>query len=330
MKAFHNPLNLEFYDELDYCVLFSSSSPDNPVEHVLLEDSSDLELADYDWMTNATRQLLYKELMNKQTTTHSIGHEYVYEEVSPTETKTTFKKMHHFAYYYVSVRACYNDSDVNGKNFTCSEPTIRLAQTKNDHKADQIENLHTESTEPNSFEVSWTNPQRPNGAFLSFKIQYILIGADMSDAKFACVPYKDIKKYGKKVIKDVTEGNYSVTVAVKSLAGSGQLSHPNFIVVKSESNHTIFFVTLPLVMFVVVLIYYLMTQQRRVQLLKTSTNPLYETFIYIPDDGYELKRDNIVLSEELGAGHFGKVYEGTLKNEENGSEMSVAVKTVRF
>ena len=76
-------------------------------------------------------------------------------------------------------------------------------------------------------------------------------------------------------------------------------------------------------------IYFLVVQKKRIEFIRTTTNPVYTTFIYVPDDGYEVDREDVVLANELGAGYFGKVYEGTLANHgENRTELNVAVKTV--
>jgi Protein tyrosine and serine/threonine kinase len=308
-------------------IIVKKHSTDDSSVHVLRVDAADLELADYDWMNEETRDLFNKELLNLKITKHRIGREYVYEEINPKENSVTLAGMEHCAYYYITVRACFNNSYSNSFDIECSVPSLHLTQTFPDDNADKIENLCVESFEPNVFEVSWINPKRPNGAILNFDIHYKLKDAEEHDVKFECVSYNDFKKNGKKVIKNVTKGSYSVSVRVNSVAGYGTFSSPSFIEVENKTNPIFYLGAFALAIILSTLVFYLITQKRKIQLLKVTPNPLYETFIYIPDDQYELEQESVVISKELGAGHFGKVYEGTLMHEEN--EISVAVKTVR-
>lgn len=276
-------------------------------------------------MKSEIKELFTKELLNENLPKSSIGRDYIYEELSASATNFTFQDVEHFSYYYVSIRACYQSSDE--AEVSCSNPTIILNQTTRDYDADRIKNLKAIAINNNAIELTWQSPSRPNGVILSFTIYFHHVGSDY-DARTLCVSYQQfILEVEKKRIENLTPGNYSLSVTVRSLAGVGSISEPIFVEV--ESSHTIYWIIISLAIILVVLILLLLLQKQRLQ-SQRDKNPFYTTFVSKPDDSFELAREDIELSSELGSGHFGLVFEGILKTA-GGSEstLKVAVKTVK-
>lgn len=200
---------MNYYESFDFCVV---SSEEKPIENILQSHIEDHVLANYDWMSESVRTMLYKELLNEKIDNSSeiSNLDYIFKTISPSLTTYTLRGLEHLSFYYILLRACYRDSS----NISCSEPTKILGQTDFDLLADQVSNILVDSMEPNTIDVSWTDPKRPNGAIKSFTIRYNLL--EMNDTeKILCVPFKEVKEKRKKRITGVISGNYSVTILVE-------------------------------------------------------------------------------------------------------------------
>jgi hypothetical protein len=231
LKAFHNPLDMEFLEKFNYCEV---SSEPSPIEIILQIEPKDYNLADYNWMSDEIRKLMYQELLNVKIESENIPYKFFYETVAPSLTTYKFDNLESFAYYYITIRACYGSSE-NISSIECSEPTIKLFQTGVDVNADKVSNLCTDSSEPNTFEVFWDDPLHPNRAILNYAIRYNLVEAKETEAKIICVPFYDMKENRKKVVRGVSGGKYNVSVMVRSIAGPGLISMPSFVEVKEKS-----------------------------------------------------------------------------------------------
>lgn len=290
-----------------------------------LKNSGKFEVANYKWMKDEVKKLFLKELLNDEVSRKSIDREYIYEETEASSTSFTFNDLNPFAYYFISIRACYQ---VTNDEVSCFNPTIALNQTGRDYDADRIKNLQSRAVGNHVIELTWEPPSRPNGVILSFTIYFQLVGAN-DDAKTLCLSFQQYILEGRrKRIENLTPGKYSLSVMVRSLAGVGSLSESIYVDV--ESSYSIYWIISTLAIILLLLILLLFVQKRRLESLRKKHPKLYATFINKPDDGYELEREDIELLNELGSGHFGLVFEGILRNrEESGSFLKVAVKTVK-
>jgi hypothetical protein len=324
-----------FYESDEFCTNTPESSfPGNTIEFTL----TDYELADYKWMRDEIRDLMYKELLNEEIDADSIEFEFYQKTINASETSFLLDGLDNFAYYYVSLRACF--AGANENEVECSEPTIILSQTEENPTSDRIETLCLDSIEPNTIEVSWDDPKHPNGAITNYYILYTAVDTE-TDVKKICVSYAEIKRNKKKVIRNVASGKYSVSVKVQSVANLGPKSSPLTVTVKGKSNKFMYFMISSIGLILVALIYFLVRAKRKIEIIKSMPNPFYSSLndgqntsydtyeSFELDDSYELEREGIELGKELGAGYFGIVYEGTLKNfGESKNDLTVAVKTV--
>lgn len=295
-------------------------------------------LANMDWMKEATRELYMKEMLNLPFEASNMGRDFISAEIKATDMQTatsyTFKDLEFYAFYYVSLRACYQDNEINS-SIWCTEPTFNLTKTEHDYMANRVVNVTATSKDSTSIEVSWDIPERINGVILTFEINYQIVGSN-SGTKRECVTFKTYKSNnGTQIIENLVPGNYSIEVAVESLQETGSLSRK--IYVEVEEDLTTFWTLnglaqLTLILLVLSIFLYCYNRKSRIELLELRENPGYWPTPLIPhDDELMLKRESVELIRELGAGHFGQVYEGILRKvDDDGEEKlsSVAIKTV--
>ena len=256
--------------------------------------------------------------MNESPGTNSLGKEYIYAETGPNESEFTFKNVLNFAYYYVTIRACYG----NHLNPDCSDPTLILTQTEEDRDTDAVENL---TAEPfgSQFKLSWDQPKNPNGLILYFLVKiYEIIETEI------CITYQEYVENGRKVIVAGIQPDL-FTVSMRSVGSDWNLKPVEVKTRILKSPWKIYLLFLILVIVIIVMASYLFWLKRKMNQFKQRINPNYPVFVkpYEPDDNNEVARESVELSNEIGKGNFGKVFEGTLRTADGGIQ-SVAVKTI--
>lgn len=294
------------------------------------------QFADMNLMQNDTKKFFELDMMDIPFQSENIGRRFLSAEVDASLTSHVFEDLELYAYYYISLRACYAQNDQNLTTI-CTSPIFNLTKTNHDYHANRVENVRAKSLDSSSIEVSWDIPQKINSVILTFDINYRIVGNN-TDTKTECVPFLKFKTSNRsKIINNLVPGNYSIALAVRSLHASGSLSKE--IYVEVEEDLTTFWTlnglaVLTTVLIVLIVILCCFNRKRQIELLELRENPNYWPTPFIPhDDEFMLQRKSVELIRELGAGHFGQVYEGILRKvDDDGEEAlsSVAVKTVSF
>ena len=279
----------------------------------------------------------FSEHMTKNTVTHfinetvddspartSLGMEYIYEEAGPYATEFTFTNILNFACYYVTIRACYGSH----ANPDCSNPTLILTQTAIKQDADEVANITVKSAGL-QFEHTWDPPENPNGQILFFHVK-----VNGTDESARCIPYKEYLRNGGKF--NITDSPTDLlSVSMRSVGSNWYLKPAevkvNLNIETSQDAWKIYLLILVLgiVIVVVLIVSYLLWKKRKINQLKQTISPIEVVYVkpYEPDDNHEVARESVELSNEIGRGDFGKVFEGTLRTADGGIQ-SVAVKTI--
>lgn len=178
--------------------------------------------------------------------------------------------------------------------------------------------------------VKWSPPYNPNGVILSYTIRYSRDQQNYN--QYYCITDNEYRtKYNNGYpVPHLVNGNYTFSVMVTTLAGSGQYSAAKHIIVDESfwtTRNTI------LVIFGVLGLIGLISggywwfrrkfgpPDSGLKLI-ASVNPEYVSMQYTPDE-WEISRDKIIRLRELGQGSFGMVYEGILDERDR-----CAIKTV--
>nr|AIF28001.1 insulin-like growth factor 1 receptor [Monopterus albus]AIN42398.1 insulin-like growth factor 1 receptor [Monopterus albus] len=141
-------------------------------------------------------------------------------------------------------------------------------------------------------------------------------------------------------LSNLSPGNYSVRVRATSLAGNGSWTHALdlYVAERYESIlYAVIFVPVAIIILICLLaaMFVVLNRKRNSDrlgngVLYASVNPEYFSAaeMYVPDE-WEVAREKISLSRELGQGSFGMVYEGLAKGVvKDEPETRVAIKTV--
>ena len=316
-RAFHVPFNETDLFKVNVHGLSGSRSID------LLEQlTTSFNITNFPkLMTNNTKALFIDELMNKSPERKSSDLEYMYAETVPKSDEFKFRNVLNFAYYYVTIRACYGSY----ANPDCSNPTLILTRTSADEYADQVENIKIKSV-GSHFELTWDLPKNPNGQIL-----YFIVRNKESSEPERCITYQEyMKNDGKIIINDSLTD--SITVSMKSVGSNWDL-RPVEVTTKPKRQtrqdlRTILLLLIVFVTVIVITVAHLFWQERKMHQLQLKINPNYPLSVrpYEPDN-YEVARASLELSNEIGKGSFGKVFEGILRTAD-GNIQSVAVKTI--
>ena len=318
IRAFLASLNESIFSEIEVC-----SDSDQKIQELIKvfapEPLISIERMILKYMTNKTKALFIDELMDESPGRKSLGLGYIYAETGPDVSKFTFENVSNFAYYYVTIRACYGSY----ANPDCSNPTLVITRTSTDKDADEVENIKAESVDSH-VELKWDVPKNPNGPILYF----IVKNNETEPAR--CITYQEYIKNGRKTIINDSQTD-SITVSMKSVGSNWDL-RPAEVTTKpkrqtSQDLRIVYLLFLVLVIVIVMTVAYLLWQKRKMNQSIQRINPNYQIIVKLyEEDKYEVARESVKLSKEIGSGNFGKVFVGTLVK--NGVIRSVAIKKV--
>ena len=321
LRAFHAPLDEAFFFKGNFCMHF-----DQVIQSILqpIIDSKDSAQKLYpENIKPHANSLFIDVLMDKSPGNESLGMKYIYGEAGPNDSKFTFTNLLNFAYYYVTIRACYGSH----AQPDCSNPTLILTQTSKNKDADEVENIKVESFWSQD-ELSWDIPKNPNGPIL-----YFLVKFNGTEEPARCITYQEYITNGRKVIITDSQSDL-LSVSMRSV-GSNWNFKPAEVKVKSKIQTSqamwkiyLLLLVLGIIIVIVVMASYLFWQKRKTNRFKLPINTVTQIIKpFESDDNYEVARESVELSCEIGNGNFGKVFEGTLRTTDGGIQ-SVAIKKV--
>nr|XP_015809442.2 insulin-like growth factor 1 receptor [Nothobranchius furzeri] len=257
--------------------------------------------------------------------------EYEFVEQSVTERELQISGLQPFTVYRIDIHAC------NRQVQRCSAAEFVFSRTKPAEKADDIPGSVVWEGHENWVFLRWPEPPRPNGLILMYEIKFKL---SAETEKHECVSGQVYRSQRGVRLSNLSPGNYSVRVRATSLAGNGSWT-PALHLYVAERYENVFYATIFVPIAIVFLIVSLITvlvvlNKKRNSgrlgkgVLYASVNPEYFSAaeMYVPDE-WEVPREKITMSRELGQGSFGMVYEGLAKGVvKDEPETSVAIKTV--
>uniref|UniRef100_A0A672Z4T5 Tyrosine-protein kinase receptor n=1 Tax=Sphaeramia orbicularis TaxID=375764 RepID=A0A672Z4T5_9TELE len=235
--------------------------------------------------------------------------EFEFIEQAVTERELQISGLKPFTVYRIDIHAC------NRQVQRCSAAEFVFSRTKPAEKADDIPGLVTWEGHENWVFLRWPEPPHPNGLILMYEIKFKLT------EKHECVSGQMYQTQRGVRLSNLSPGNYSVRVRATSLAGNGSWTHMVDLYVAERKIHVA-----------------VDCKQSPVLSISTSANLAVLTqnlcvfgffcVVYVPDE-WEVAREKISLSRELGQGSFGMVYEGIAKGVvKDEPETRVAIKTV--
>uniref|UniRef100_A0A8C3AX19 Tyrosine-protein kinase receptor n=1 Tax=Cyclopterus lumpus TaxID=8103 RepID=A0A8C3AX19_CYCLU len=240
--------------------------------------------------------------------------EFDFVEQAVTERELQISGLQPFTVYRIDIHAC------NRQVQRCSAAEFVFSRTRPAEKADDIPGPVTWEGNEDSVFLRWLEPPHPNGLILMYEIKFKLVA---ETEKHECVSGQMYQTQRGVRLSNLGPGNYSVRVRATSLAGNGSWTHAVDLYVAERKTHTHTHthchVTVSLHPF----------KKKPAQMMMMMENS--RTFIvplYVPDE-WEVAREKIALSRELGQGSFGMVYEGLAKGVvKDEPETHVAIKTV--
>lgn len=246
--------------------------------------------------------------------------------------RTVISNLQPFTLYRIDIHSCNHEAEKLG----CSASNFVFARTMPAEGADDIPGQVTWEGRPeNSVFLKWKEPENPNGLILMYEIKY---GSQMEDQR-ECVSRQEYRKLGGARLSRLSPGNYTARIQATSLSGNGSWTEPVHFYVPTKKTYENFFqlmIALPVAALLIVggLVIMYVFHRKRSRLgngvLYASVNPEYFSAadVYVPDE-WEVAREKITMSRELGQGSFGMVYEGVAKGVvKDEPETRVAVKTV--
>uniref|UniRef100_A0A665W2J6 Insulin-like growth factor 1 receptor n=1 Tax=Echeneis naucrates TaxID=173247 RepID=A0A665W2J6_ECHNA len=242
--------------------------------------------------------------------------EFEFKEKSVTERELQISGLQPFTVYRIDIHAC------NRQVQRCSAAEFVFSRTKPAEKADDIPGKVTWEGQEDWVFLRWPEPPHPNGLILMYEIKFKL-----ATEKHECVSGQMYRAQRGVRLSNLSPGNYSVRVRATSLAGNGSWTHTLDLYVAERKTQT------PQSSIVHEKhVFVLLRNSDRLGngVLYASVNPEYFSAaeMYVPDE-WEVAREKISLSRELGQGSFGMVYEGLAKGVvKDEPETRVAIKTV--
>uniref|UniRef100_A0A8C4I7F7 Tyrosine-protein kinase receptor n=1 Tax=Dicentrarchus labrax TaxID=13489 RepID=A0A8C4I7F7_DICLA len=241
--------------------------------------------------------------------------EFEFAEQAVTERELQISGLQPFTVYRIDIHAC------NRQVQRCSAAEFVFSRTKPAEKADDIPGPVTSEGHEDWMFLRWPEPHHPNGLILMYEIKFKLT------EKHECVSAHLYQTQQGVRLSNLSPGNYSVRVRATSLAGNGSWTPTlDFYVAelwgvcgvcKCACKHFCF-------------VSVRNSDRLGNGVLYASVNPEYFSAaeMYVPDE-WEVAREKIALSRELGQGSFGMVYEGLAKGVvKDETETRVAIKTV--
>ncbi|XP_076848316.1 insulin-like growth factor 1a receptor isoform X2 [Brachyhypopomus gauderio] len=262
---------------------------------------------------------------------------YLFSEATVQSESMEIFDLRPFTVYRIDIHAC------NHEVRRCSAAAFVFSRTKPTEKADDIPGLVTHEKEEwadGTVLLQWPEPPHPSGLILMYEIKFRL-GAEPE--KHECVSRQQYEKLRGTRLTNLGFGNYSARVRATSLAGNGSWTEPVSFYVppphQSYGNIVYLAVIIPiiaLILLVCLIAGGIFFKKKRNSdrlgngVLYASVNPEYFSAaeMYVQDE-WEVAREKITLSRELGQGSFGMVYEGMGKGVvKDEAETRVAIKTV--
>ncbi|XP_041794516.1 insulin-like growth factor 1b receptor [Chelmon rostratus] len=260
-----------------------------------------------------------------------VDREFEFMEQSVTERELQISGLQPFTVYRIDIHAC------NRQVQRCSAAEFVFSRTKPAEKADDIPGPVTWEGHEDWVFLRWPEPHHPNGLILMYEIKFKLAS---ETEKHECVSGQMYQAQRGVRLSNLSPGNYSVRVRATSLAGNGSWTHPLDLYVAERYENVLYamiFVPIAVILFICLLATMLVVLNRKRNsdrlgngVLYASVNPEYFSAaeMYVPDE-WEVAREKISLSRELGQGSFGMVYEGLAKGVvKDEPETRVAIKTV--
>ncbi|XP_028256756.1 insulin-like growth factor 1b receptor isoform X2 [Parambassis ranga] len=260
-----------------------------------------------------------------------LDQEFEFMEQSVSERELQISGLQPFTVYRIDIHAC--NRQVRG----CSAAEFIFSRTKPAEKADDVPGPVTWEGHEDWVFLRWPEPPHPNGLILMYEIKFKLAA---ETEKHECVSRQLYQTQRGVRLSNLSPGNYSVKVRATSLAGNGSWTHALDLYVAERYENVLYamiFVPIAIVILICLLTAVLVVFNRKRNsdrlgngVLYASVNPEYFSAaeMYVPDE-WEVAREKISLSRELGQGSFGMVYEGLAKGVvKDEPETRVAIKTV--
>ncbi|CAH0562735.1 unnamed protein product [Brassicogethes aeneus] len=248
-------------------------------------------------------------------------------------------KLHHYTNYDITVQAC-REAIENDTESLCSLSSVTTSRTLKKTDADNIKNLRVSNQTEDTVTLKWDQPEHPNGVIYSYSIEYYRIKKDSQVASTGsyrdCVTHKKLKKFDRTMVytlrENLPQGNYSLTIKVRSSAGEVSQSEKVYFLVEESSGSIVYiFVFLILFLLIAGLITWIVWRRHvkdtKAKILNPYVNPEYVSSKYVQDE-WEVPREKIKLIRELGQGSFGMVWEGEASDIRGKAYVRCAVKTV--
>ncbi|KAF2901799.1 hypothetical protein ILUMI_04395 [Ignelater luminosus] len=244
------------------------------------------------------------------------------------DTRLIVKPLRHYAMYVFVLRACNSESPLQ-----CSSPIMISQRTSKKDEADDIPPGLTVTVKKYDAFVKWSEPRNPNSLIVSYHIQHNRIDLQHSQILTECITRRKymLNNYGHQ-LGNFLPGKYSLKVKAFSLAGGGRFSESvEFEIYAPSSNSMIVSIIAPIIIVIFITVtlalvyYYYHRRKHRFDHLHliTNVNPDYAGPTYIEDE-WEMDREDLIVSKELGQGTFGMVYSGFIKSKNR----PCAVKTI--
>nr|AGC25443.1 insulin-like receptor protein tyrosine kinase isoform A [Strongyloides stercoralis] len=272
----------------------------------------------------------------------------------------TIKNLRHFGEYYIVINVCligvYKAENEHDKNEQCCKNPFHTTKvTEKQLNFDKINKdsifILNSTTEESNRVVTWNNPTNPNGLVLGYKITLRNMDAEQTPLQ-QCISMSSlpIDAKGERVLPfanftGLANGRYSISIRTISLAGlSDEVIYDNIFTISVSGLFTpmkiiivVSFIIFILTLMILAIYWYFnrsfgrkVTEAIRQTI---SSNPEYlSQFDVYQQDEWELKRNDVVLEEQIGSGTFGNVYKGYGNNVVAASGIKFgpcAIKTVR-